>query len=310
MSPLNKNAPRWISLLPAQPTPLRSSTHSQRASASTTSAAASSKRWPASTRHRARQAFRFDKAGRLTLTPRTPPREENQMAMGQNSGYPPSEHPNPTTKIGSRMGGEFTYQPKWDLIGVDGQMVGSPLGNFVGSTLQATVGCTMVRLRMPSVQEASGFFFFQTPLKKRICQSVNIPVPFALAVKRREPQCFNQGQNPLGGGLDVGWRFGSSFTFRLFLRGPAQPRITPASSPNSKHATQEIDSLPPSPGVAISRRGARNLPLACPARGKPQNSQHLASNRRDWDRLSGSRRASVTLSHSLSLKLEPQCFAV
>ena len=27
--------------------------------------------------------------------------------------FPPSEHPNPTTKIGSKMG-EFTYQPKWD----------------------------------------------------------------------------------------------------------------------------------------------------------------------------------------------------
>ena len=26
----------------------------------------------------------------------------------------PSEHPNPSTKIGSKMGGEFTYQPKWD----------------------------------------------------------------------------------------------------------------------------------------------------------------------------------------------------
>ena len=26
----------------------------------------------------------------------------------------PSEHPNPTTKIGGRMGGEFTYQPKSD----------------------------------------------------------------------------------------------------------------------------------------------------------------------------------------------------
>ena len=26
----------------------------------------------------------------------------------------PPEHPNPTTKIGSKMGGEFIYQPKWD----------------------------------------------------------------------------------------------------------------------------------------------------------------------------------------------------
>ena len=31
----------------------------------------------------------------------------------------PSERPNPTTKKGSKMGGEFTYQPKWDPIGFD-----------------------------------------------------------------------------------------------------------------------------------------------------------------------------------------------
>ena len=34
--------------------------------------------------------------------------------MGQNPNGIPSKHPNPTTKIGSKMGGEFTYQPKWD----------------------------------------------------------------------------------------------------------------------------------------------------------------------------------------------------
>ena len=28
--------------------------------------------------------------------------------------WPPSEHPSPTTKIGSKLGGEFAYQPKWD----------------------------------------------------------------------------------------------------------------------------------------------------------------------------------------------------
>ena len=28
--------------------------------------------------------------------------------------YTPDEHPNPTTKIKPKMGGEFTYQPKWD----------------------------------------------------------------------------------------------------------------------------------------------------------------------------------------------------
>ena len=30
-----------------------------------------------------------------------------QVAMGQNPNRTPSEHPNPTTKIGSKMGGEF-----------------------------------------------------------------------------------------------------------------------------------------------------------------------------------------------------------
>ena len=35
-------------------------------------------------------------------------------AKGQNPNRTPSEHPNPTTKTGSKMGGEFTYQPKSD----------------------------------------------------------------------------------------------------------------------------------------------------------------------------------------------------
>ena len=37
--------------------------------------------------------------------------------MGQNPN--PSEHPNPTTKLASKMGGAPT--PKWDLIGFDPQ---------------------------------------------------------------------------------------------------------------------------------------------------------------------------------------------
>ena len=37
--------------------------------------------------------------------------------------HTPSEHPNPTTKIKPQLGGEFTYQPKWDPIGVDPQPV-------------------------------------------------------------------------------------------------------------------------------------------------------------------------------------------
>ena len=38
----------------------------------------------------------------------------HHLAMGQNPNRSPSEHPNPTTKIGSKLGGEFTYQAKWD----------------------------------------------------------------------------------------------------------------------------------------------------------------------------------------------------
>ena len=34
------------------------------------------------------------------------------MAMGQDPNRTPSEHPNPTTQIGSKMGGEFAYQPQ------------------------------------------------------------------------------------------------------------------------------------------------------------------------------------------------------
>ena len=35
------------------------------------------------------------------------------------SPYPQETSTNPTTKIGSKMGGEFTYQPKSDNMGVD-----------------------------------------------------------------------------------------------------------------------------------------------------------------------------------------------
>ena len=42
------------------------------------------------------------------------------MAMGQDPNHGPFEHPNPTTKIGSKMGGAPT--PKWDPInGIDPQ---------------------------------------------------------------------------------------------------------------------------------------------------------------------------------------------
>ena len=36
------------------------------------------------------------------------------LAMGQNPNRTPGEHPDSPTKIGSKMGGECTYQPKWD----------------------------------------------------------------------------------------------------------------------------------------------------------------------------------------------------
>ena len=40
------------------------------------------------------------------------------MAMGQNPNRSPSEHPNPTTKISSKMAGA---PPKWYPIGFDPQ---------------------------------------------------------------------------------------------------------------------------------------------------------------------------------------------
>ena len=59
---------------------------------------------------------------------------EIPLAMGQIST--PSERPNPTTKMGSKMGGEFTYQPKWDPIGVDPQPIAiSRFQSFLGSVL-------------------------------------------------------------------------------------------------------------------------------------------------------------------------------
>ena len=45
-----------------------------------------------------------------------PPRDEKYVAMGQNPNRGPSEHPNPTTKIGSKMGAEFTYPKMVPLV--------------------------------------------------------------------------------------------------------------------------------------------------------------------------------------------------
>ena len=44
--------------------------------------------------------------------PETTYRNED-MAMSQKPNRTPLEHPNPTTNIPTKMGGEFTNQPKW-----------------------------------------------------------------------------------------------------------------------------------------------------------------------------------------------------
>ena len=43
------------------------------------------------------------------------------MGFSKSVGRKFGEHPNPTTEMGLKMGGELTYQPKWDPIGVDPQ---------------------------------------------------------------------------------------------------------------------------------------------------------------------------------------------
>ena len=55
-----------------------------------------------------------------------------QMAMGQNPNRTPSEHPNPTTRIGSKTGGEFTHQPKWDPMGFDNRSLLRNIRPFPG----------------------------------------------------------------------------------------------------------------------------------------------------------------------------------
>ena len=39
---------------------------------------------------------------------------EGRQAMGRNPNSPEVTSTNPTTKIGPKMDGEFTYQPTWD----------------------------------------------------------------------------------------------------------------------------------------------------------------------------------------------------
>ena len=48
--------------------------------------------------------------------------QSSKLAMGQNPNRTPSEHPNPTTKIGCKMGGEFTYPKMVPLVLTHSQM--------------------------------------------------------------------------------------------------------------------------------------------------------------------------------------------
>ena len=41
---------------------------------------------------------------------------ESELAMGQNPNRTPSEHANPTTTRGTKMGGEFTYPKMVPLV--------------------------------------------------------------------------------------------------------------------------------------------------------------------------------------------------
>ena len=58
------------------------------------------------------------------------------LAIGQNPNRTPSEHPNPTAKIGSKMGGEFTY-PKLGspLVLTHSHLVLTPEKRKKGNTL-------------------------------------------------------------------------------------------------------------------------------------------------------------------------------
>ena len=66
------------------------------------------------------------------------------MAMGQNPNRTPSKHPNPTTKIGSNMGGEFTYPKMGSRNGFDNQKSQGPRGESLLS--KASVRLRLVAL--------------------------------------------------------------------------------------------------------------------------------------------------------------------
>ena len=54
-----------------------------------------------------------------------------QAAMGQNPNRTPSEHFNPTTRIGSKMGGEFTYPKMVPLVLTHGQVTNCAISEHV-----------------------------------------------------------------------------------------------------------------------------------------------------------------------------------
>ena len=94
------------------------------------------------------------------------------MAMGQKPNRSPGEHPNPTTKIGSTMGGEFTYQPKWD-----------PKTVLTTTAMHMEFQLTFPKLKCSDGQNLGpmgSMSVWTSRLCRRIrCFSVPLPRPFA-----------------------------------------------------------------------------------------------------------------------------------
>ena len=91
-------------------------------------------------------------------------RVPKEYDYGLTSRLPPSEHPNPTTKIKPKMGGEFTYQPKWDPKRV--------------LTTTATSNFLFSRVPKPTPkQPMGGSLTWQDPLPwtLRMCQASWLP---------------------------------------------------------------------------------------------------------------------------------------
>ena len=91
------------------------------------------------------------------------------MAMGQNPNRTLSEHPNPTTKIGP-MGGEFTYQPKWDpktVLTTRALFFG--LQFVLGSLIHLNIASAMVVSLYFGVEQATCFQWLQNVSFKEPC---------------------------------------------------------------------------------------------------------------------------------------------